>query len=114
MRTIKKKIVPLSVILFIIIVCIIYKYKYVSTGNQVENMNTVNTVNTVNSDKKNIPDFKDNIINIYDNKGNKVKIALCVAPMNENDRKNYNTYKDDILFLGMTSYLEYPNVISNP
>jgi glycosyltransferase involved in cell wall biosynthesis len=109
MVNIKKNIIPLSIIIFMIILCVFYKYMY---NNQVENMNSMNT--TSYSDKIIVPDFKDNIINIYDNKGNKINMALCVAPMNENDRKKYDTYKDKILFLGMTSYLEYPNVISNP
>ena len=61
-----------------------------------------------------VPTFKDNIVNIYDDKGNKIKVALIVAPMNDDDKKVYDTYKDTIIFMGMTSYLEFPNIISNP
>ena len=60
-----------------------------------------------------VPQFKDNIVNIYDDKGVAINAALVVAPMNTSDKKNYETYKDEIIFLGMTSYLEFPNIVSN-
>ena len=86
----------LVLLISIILLLIVYKYliKY--------------RIEKFNSNKEDIPEFKDNIVNVYDDKGNLVNIAFAVAPFNGNtDNKNYNKYKDKILFLGMTSYLRF-------
>jgi glycosyltransferase involved in cell wall biosynthesis len=90
-------------LLFIIIVIYSYVRKY-----------TLLTHEYMTNMTNNIPDFKDNIVNVYDNKGNKINVAFVVAPMSVSDKKNYDTYHDKMVFLGMTSYLEFPNIISNP
>ena len=63
--------------------------------------------------KQDVPQFKDNIVNIYDDKGKAINAALVVAPMNTTDRQTYDANKDNVIFLGMTSYLEFPNIVSN-
>jgi hypothetical protein len=93
----------ICIVILILIVCIgsmfQYRYKYHRTEHF--------------DDKETIPNFEDNIINIYDDQGDPINAAMVVAPMNDKDKKNYDTYKDTIVFLGMTSYLEFPNIVSN-
>ena len=95
----------LLIIGIIIVVCIIivieFKIKYIE--------------NFDNKEKKDedIPTFTDNIVNVYDDKGVAINVALIVAPMNNKDKDNYEKYNHKILFLGMTSYLEFPNIVSN-
>lgn len=105
----------LSILLIIIVIAlIIYRYLTIYKIERFSSVDDTNNTNNTN-DTEEIPEFKDNIVNVYDDKGNLVNIAFAVAPFNGNtDNENYNKYKDKILFLGMTSYLEFPNVVSNP
>ena len=94
-------IVTIISILFILLCNYLYnKYSHIFKKETFEKIETV-------------PIFKDNIVNIYDDNGKAINAALVVAPMNTSDKKNYDTYKNSIVFLGMTSYLEFPNIVSN-
>lgn len=64
--------------------------------------------------EKDIPIVKRPFVNVYDNNGELVNIILVEFLM---DKKNYNFFlenKDNMIFLGISSYAEYPNLIQNP
>ena len=62
-----------------------------------------------------IPKVKRPYVNIYDNNGNKLNVILISKPFrNESELKIYDENKKNNIFLGITSYLEFPNVPSNP
>ena len=69
------------------------------------------------SDKqtKTIPDVKRPYVNLYDDKGNKLNVILISKPFGTDDElKPYEENKEHNIFIGITSYLEFPNVPSNP
>lgn len=56
-------------------------------------------------------------VNLYDNNGNKLNVILISKPFGFDEDKSKSTYlklKENNVILGITSYLEFPNVISNP
>jgi len=65
--------------------------------------------------KQLIPSVKRPYVNIYDNNGNKLNVILISKPFkNEDEFKLYKEHKDNNIFLGICSYLEFPNLPSNP
>ena len=62
----------------------------------------------------NVPDMQSPFVNIYNDDGEKTNIVLLSTAMNRSAMETYKKYKDKLLFLGITSYLEFPGVISNP
>ena len=68
-----------------------------------------------NESSKEIPNVKRPYVNIYDNNGNKLNVILISKPFrNKKEYKIYEDNKDKIVFIGITSYLEFPNKPSNP
>ena len=54
-------------------------------------------------------------VNLYDNKGNKLNVTLISKPMfGEKDFKQFLVNKPNKIYLGITSYLEFPYASSNP
>ena len=62
-----------------------------------------------------VPQGENMFVNIMDDKGNKLNVMLIAKPfMYDKDYDFYVSNKDKIIFLGISSYLEFPNKISNP
>lgn len=62
-----------------------------------------------------VEDVKRPFANVYDNKGNKLNVILVSKPFD--DKKNTDFAKNNknkYIFVGITSYLEFPNKSSNP
>jgi hypothetical protein len=52
---------------------------------------------------------------LYTNKGDKLNIILISKPFGGDDEyKTYEENKDNFIFIGISSYLEFPNKVSNP
>lgn len=62
------------------------------------------------------PKLKRPYVNLYDNNGNRLNILLLSKPFgNTNEEvKIYDDNKKNNIFLGISSYLEFPNLPSNP
>jgi len=72
--------------------------------------------NEKNEKKELTPDLKRPYVNLFDDNGNKLNIILLSKPFGDanGDLKIYNENKKNNIFLGISSYLEFPNVPSNP
>ena len=65
--------------------------------------------------KELIPNVKRPYVNLFDDKGNKLNVILISKPFGtDKELKVYETNKKDNIFLGISSYLEFPNIPSNP
>jgi hypothetical protein len=65
--------------------------------------------------KYEIPTVKRPYVNLFDNNGNKLNIILLSKPFQtEHEMSIYNENKDKCIFIGISSYLEFPNHPSNP
>jgi hypothetical protein len=66
-------------------------------------------------EKDEIPTVKRPYVNLYDNFGNKLNVMLISKPFgSDSEYEIYKNNKDKIIFLGITSYLEFPGMVSNP
>ena len=53
--------------------------------------------------------------NVYDNKGNKLNVILVSKPFDDKENTDFaKNNKNKYIFVGITSYLEFPNLSSNP
>jgi len=68
------------------------------------------------ANKELTPNVKRPYVNLYDNNGNKLNILLLSKPFGhtKEEIKIYDDNKKNNIFLGISSYLEFPNVPSNP
>ena len=65
--------------------------------------------------KKELPSLKRPFVHIYDNNGNKLNVILISKPFgSEEEFKPYHEHKDSNIFIGVSSYLEFPNIPTNP
>ena len=114
-----------STIIIIIIVKNIYN-RYTTannTGNTASNDNNGKTKkdmfeNISNSDKAidTVPTLKRPFLNIYDDKGRKINIIFITHPFSRDESytEYTNAIKQGVQFLGLSSYCEFPGIISNP
>ena len=58
-------------------------------------------------------DLKRPFVYVYDDKGNKTNILLIEFIFNEKDNKFFEENKNNYSFIGITSYLEFPNPVVN-
>ncbi len=68
-----------------------------------------------NNDTRPLPDLKNPFVHLYDDKGTKLNIVLIAQPLGSDDQ--YRTYMENmakITFVGISSYMEFPYVPSNP
>jgi hypothetical protein len=68
-----------------------------------------------NNDTRVIPDLKNPFVHLYDDKGTKLNIVLIVQPLGSDDQ--YRMYMENmakVTFIGISSYMEFPYVPSNP
>ena len=98
-------------IIFIILAVIVY-FMYSKNKNQ-ENFSDSNS--TTNSLSLEVPTVKRPYVNLYDNFGKKLNVILISKPFSSDEEyKVYEDNKDKNIFLGITSYLEFPAMVSNP
>lgn len=65
--------------------------------------------------KDEVPDLPRPMVNFYDQSGNRLNIIGISKPFgSDEDLKKYTDNKDKCIFIGVSSYLEFPNKISNP
>lgn len=78
--------------------------------------NILFTSNELFSPTTNLPELKsDSLVTLYDDKGNKLNVALVGKPFGyESDYKTYLENINKYIYLGITSYMEFPYVPSNP
>ena len=69
-----------------------------------------------NEPTKMLPEFNNPIFTpLYDNKGNKLNVMLISKPFGaDNDYKLYLNNINKYIFIGITSYMEFPFIPSNP
>lgn len=63
-----------------------------------------------------VPDMKRPFLNIYDDKGKKINVVFITHPFTRREciEQYEDAKKKGVLFLGMSSYCEFPGIISNP
>jgi hypothetical protein len=62
-----------------------------------------------------VEDVKGPFANVYDNKGNKLNVILVSKPFDDKENTDFaKNNKNKYIFVGITSYLEFPNKSSNP
>lgn len=110
------------VILFVLLISIIsYLCKKKNNKDSVENFNkNKNEENNKNKDNNknngNIVSMKRPFLNIYDDKGNKINVVFITHPFSRDECiEQYNdAIKKNMHFLGISSYCNFPEIISNP
>ena len=81
----------------------------------INNFTDIETFTNENKSNGEIVQVKRPYVNIYDNNGQKLNVILVSKPFsNDKDLKVNEDNKDKCIFIGITSYLEFPNVPSNP
>ena len=101
-------------LLFIAFVILILISLYVNKESFTDK-NKKNEKNEKNEKKELTPNLKRPYVNLFDDNGNKLNIILLSKPFqNESEMSIYNENKDKCIFLGISSYLEFPNHPSNP
>ena len=102
-------------LLFIAFVILILISLYVNKESFTDK-NKKNEKNEKNEKKELTPNLKRPYVNLFDDNGNKLNIILLSKPFGDanKDLKIYNENKKNNIFLGISSYLEFPNVPSNP
>lgn len=66
-------------------------------------------------DEEGVPSVKRPFVNVYDNNGAKLNVILISKPFrDDSELKIYEKHKKNNIFIGITSYLEFPNMPSNP
>jgi len=95
--------------------CVIYNRElFILHSNKDSNNNSNN--NSENSDDKNVEIMKRPFLNIYDDKGKAINVVFVTHPFSRDECiEQYNkAIKKNVHFLGMSSYCEFPGLISNP
>ena len=107
-------VIHVSIFAFIILVMLII-LKINGYGYEgFENNNENNKPNTLIVNKE-IPKLKRPFVNLYDQEGRKLNIFLISKPFSGDEQnKTYLNNKNGNIFIGISSYLEFPNEVSNP
>ena len=101
-----------SILLFILILLKIYNYDIEGFETGTSGLITIKDSKISNYK---VPDVKRPYVNIFDQKGRKLNVILISKPFSGD--KQYETYKKhhtNNIFIGISSYLEFPNMVSNP
>ena len=106
-------VIHVSIFAFIILVMLIILkingYGYEGFENENENKPTTSIVSNE------IPKLKRPFVNLYDQQGRKLNIFFISKPFSGDEQnKIYLNNKDGNIYLGISSYLEFPNEVSNP
>jgi glycosyltransferase involved in cell wall biosynthesis len=101
--------ITLLIAFFIILINALLYFKYISSINKKKKR-----VQELYEDK--VPSAEFPFKNIFDDQDRKVNIIAITAPFRSKDHEDkYNEYKKKgISFIGISSYLDYPNRIDNP
>ena len=87
-----------------------YSESFESNLALLESKNT----NEINPPDK-VPKMNRPFVNIYDQNGRKLNVILISKPFsNDKHNKQYLDNKKGNIFIGVSSYLEFPNMVSNP
>ena len=69
----------------------------------------------IKRDEKGVVVVKRPFVNIFDQNGRRLNVILISKPFGgDNEYKLYEEYKKDNVILGICSYLEFPNMVTNP
>jgi hypothetical protein len=94
------------VIALLILIIIILSIMVFITNNNSENFDGITDLEKIDTN----PVF----VNLYDNKGNKLNVTLISKPFGgDNDFKQYLVNKPNKIYLGISSYMEFPYLPSN-
>ncbi len=77
--------------------------------------NIINVDGFANNDNRPLPDLSNPFVHLYDDEGNKLNIVLIAQPLGSDDQ--YRKYMENmakITFIGISSYMEFPHVPTNP
>jgi hypothetical protein len=80
-----------------------------------KNIIDIDEFNNINQETRSLPDLKNPFVHLYDEKGNKLNVVLITQPLGSDDQ--YRTYMENmakITFIGISSYMEFPHVPTNP
>ena len=86
------------------------------SNNNNNNNNKSNDTNSNDKNNKNIEIMKRPFLNIYDDKGKAINVVFVTHPFSRDECiEQYNkAIQNNVNFLGMSSYCEFPGLISNP
>ena len=104
----------LNPIIFILI-CVLLLLVY-TVVNNIQNNNINNTDNVIEGFyAEQLENLKRPFVNFYTDKGDMLNIAGITKPYSgDNHLKLFEEYSKDFIFVGVCSYLEFPNMVSNP
>lgn len=94
---------------FIITIILLLLLGYFIKKNIIDNFDGFNNVN------RPLPDLTNPFVHLYDEKGNKLNMVLITQPLGSDDQ--YRKYMENmakITFIGISSYMEFPHVPTNP
>lgn len=79
------------------------------------NKNIINIDSFDNKKEYQLPDLKMPFVHLYDNNGNKLNIVLIAQPLGSDVQyRQYMENMTKIIFVGISSYMEFPHVPTNP
>ena len=109
---IKKKMTKNVIISILIVIILIVLIVLVVKDKQKHNEQFINIVPT----SDNVPKMDRPFLNIYDNKGNKINVVFITHPFTRDEciEKYEDAKSKGVHFLGMSSYCEFPGIVSNP
>lgn len=100
----------LFIIFFSLLLIFLVKLCYKYNKEKQENFENLN----LNLNEK-TPTVKRPFVNLYDNLGNKLNVILVSKPFSGHTEYNKCLeYKKNNIILGIASYLEFPNMVTNP
>jgi hypothetical protein len=95
--------------LLLIIILLLNKHAYsIISFNKFSNIKEPFTID--------VPDMKRPFLNIYDDNGKKINVVFITHPFTREECiiQYEDAKKKGVLFLGMSSYCEFPGIVSNP
>ena len=96
----------------LLIILLILFFLVFNSFTDIESFTNITTSTAKNNE---IVQVKRPFVNLYDNNGQKLNVILVSKPFsNDTELKIYEDNKDKCIFIGITSYLEFPNMPSNP
>ena len=102
-----------SIIFIIIILLVVDVYALIRICKEIEGRYKSKREEFISA-SYDVPKLENPFVHIYNDDGELTNIVLISAPLNRAQREIYKRYEKNLLFLGISSYLEFPSVISNP
>jgi hypothetical protein len=98
-----------------ILICVLLLLVY-TVVNNIQNNNINNTDNVIEGFyAEQLEKLKRPFVNFYTDKGELLNIAGITKPYSgDNHLKLFEEHSKDFIFVGVCSYLEFPNMVSNP